>query len=561
MNCPDAKNWELLSMELLSEDKAQALREHLNECPQCSEVWQRAAGRHRDLQAAFQAFGLSHDQRREQLMAMLPPAAPQPAEGARVAAWRRWLEKGAFAMILRGHKNRWAAAASLAAACVAIAVFLFSGNRGAFAEVLENMRQAKTMVCDVVTSMELTKNPTRVQFPGIERKHRGRMSMYQDGDTRAVLNVSEAPESYLTVGQIGAQDEQSAPVAKETKLPESKVSTMRTLFVGDKAYTWHAGKLRVLTSLGVQEQPGPEQWLGLLLQARVSPDRELGEERIQGRVARGFEIAGWKLAMGTRPTAGGPTPVDSSSKIRVWVDSEQNLPVRIEVDAPLVSPQMEGVVHTRYENIRWNVPLDAADFQPPSQAELSQAEVHELPAVDEATFVQFMKSWVDAGKQAHEALEVLRLKEQEKGEKLPPGIVGALGGDSLEEGYPKQLDMNWLSGAYLSRLTLIRVVKSLTDQPPLPTGLEESERQRLIAERAEANAKAMSKIGEDAMVQATAAAAFYQRLANDGREPEYSGATVSPGDAGAVLLEWKLDDGRRRVLYGDLRSETVGAGD
>jgi hypothetical protein len=50
---------------------------------------------------------------------------------------------------------------------------------------------------------------------------------------------------------------------------------------------------------------------------------------------------------------------------------------------------------------------------------------------------------------------------------------------------------------------------------------------------------------------------FYQQLLEENREPEYFGATVQPGDSDAVLMRWKLDDGSFRVIYGDLRAETV----
>jgi hypothetical protein len=39
----------------------------------------------------------------------------------------------------------------------------------------------------------------------------------------------------------------------------------------------------------------------------------------------------------------------------------------------------------------------------------------------------------------------------------------------------------------------------------------------------------------------------------------YSGATVTAADVDKVLLRWKLDDGRYRVIFGDLRIEDVDA--
>ncbi len=557
MNCPDTKTWRLLSMELLVDDQAQALRDHLLECPKCSAVWQQVSQQHSDLLEAFQAFDCHHDQRRDQLMAMLPQVVCDSPAESRFASWRQWLQQGEFAMILRRHKTRWAAAASLVAASVVLVVILLTSKRVVFADVLENMRQAKTMVCDVVTTMKLTKSPPFTKYLGIEEPRRGKMSMYLDGDTRAVLHEMEMPEAFVTVSQVGSEGQQAAPPAEPSQPPEVKLSTMRTLYLDDKAFIWQAGKLQVLTSLDARQQASPEEWLKILLQARLDPDRELGEKLIQGRRASGFEIAGWKLQFGTRPTPGSPTPVDSLSKIQVWVDIEHNLPIQIEVEMPIVSPQMEGVVHTVFENIQWNVPLDAADFQPPSKAELAQAEIHQMPAIDEATFLKFMQAWVDAGEKALEGMKNLKQKQKENDEVLPSPIEDLFGGESLEEGYPKTLDTNWLSGAYLARLTLTNTAENLSNQDPLPEGLDEAGRQRLIAERAKEFAEATGKLVQDAMIRATAAAAFYQRLANEGRQPEYFGAKVQPGDSDAVLLRWKLDDGRQRTIYGDLHVETV----
>ena len=51
----------------------------------------------------------------------------------------------------------------------------------------------------------------------------------------------------------------------------------------------------------------------------------------------------------------------------------------------------------------------------------------------------------------------------------------------------------------------------------------------------------------------------HSHLLREGREPEYFGATVGPGDSDTVLMRWNLDDGHCRVIYGDLRAETVPA--
>ena len=45
----------------------------------------------------------------------------------------------------------------------------------------------------------------------------------------------------------------------------------------------------------------------------------------------------------------------------------------------------------------------------------------------------------------------------------------------------------------------------------------------------------------------------------EGKEPAYYGATVTAADSDKVLVQWKLDDGRCRVIFGDLRIEDVSA--
>ena len=55
-------------------------------------------------------------------------------------------------------------------------------------------------------------------------------------------------------------------------------------------------------------------------------------------------------------------------------------------------------------------------------------------------------------------------------------------------------------------------------------------------------------------------AQHFGKLEAEGKEPVYSGATVTAADSDKVLLRWKLDDGQYCVIFGDLRIEDVSAG-
>jgi len=50
---------------------------------------------------------------------------------------------------------------------------------------------------------------------------------------------------------------------------------------------------------------------------------------------------------------------------------------------------------------------------------------------------------------------------------------------------------------------------------------------------------------------------FYVRLIQDKKDPAYYGKTVTPKDSDKVLLRWKLSENKYRVIYGDLRVETI----
>jgi hypothetical protein len=56
-----------------------------------------------------------------------------------------------------------------------------------------------------------------------------------------------------------------------------------------------------------------------------------------------------------------------------------------------------------------------------------------------------------------------------------------------------------------------------------------------------------------------AAKARYEYLAQRVKDIVYYGDSVDPRDSNAVLIQWKVSDGEYRVVFGDLREETVSA--
>lgn len=216
-------------------------------------------------------------------------------------------------------------------------------------------------------------------------------------------------------------------------------------------------------------------------------------------------------------------------------------------------------IHNRWDNIKWNVALDADDFRPPAEEDIAKDDPIQIPTPDEATFIDGMRAWLESKDKAQAGVDMIKKKAQEKGKEVPAQMTTLFERAALDGGYPERLDMSWLSGTYSARATMAMLADAMPEMKPLPKGLSKEEREKLAHARAKQSAMAGATVATRAMLKAAAVSAFYRKLANEKREPEYFGATVKPGDAEGVLLRWKLDDGQYRVIYGDLRVETVHA--
>jgi hypothetical protein len=303
----------------------------------------------------------------------------------------------------------------------------------------------------------------------------------------------------------------------------------------------------------------PDEWMNRLLHVSEDADRRLPAEMINGREAIGFEIAGWKLGYGTRPTEGGATHDDSTVLVQVWVDQKSGLPVRLDTEQRAVLPGMKIHSVSRWENFQWDPQLDLAQFEPPSDAQ-QPARTHDLAAADEAGFIAGMHAWIDAGKQASATFAKIEAKARVKGEPVPPELANVRTVAALDHGYPERLDSIWLNSAFMTRAQFAAIGDRIDKVERPQADLSDAQKQEAARQRARELAQAGGEVAAQAALRIMPAAMFYQKLANDGHNPEYFGSKVKPGDAAAVLLRWHLDEQHDRVIYGDLRGETIARG-
>ena len=247
----------------------------------------------------------------------------------------------------------------------------------------------------------------------------------------------------------------------------------------------------------------PDMFIQRFLEMAEEADHDLGITEIDGHQVQGFEVSASKLGL-EFPGSGwesGDEDASPSGAARLWVDVDTDLPVRMEVALSLEIAG--GRMLAVYDQFEWDVPVADDVFVLEIPEGMREIELT-LPPLTEATLLEGLKLFVDAAGR-----------------------------------YPVSLDPTNISVQFsMAYVTSGRIEIDPAD----PAG-------------------ALTNALVDDALKVSMACAFVQQLAADGHEPEYFGDVVTPEDADEVLVHWKLDDGRMRVIYGDLRVETVVAGE
>jgi len=211
----------------------------------------------------------------------------------------------------------------------------------------------------------------------------------------------------------------------------------------------------------------------------------LGQSLIDGINVEGFQTTDPAYSM--HGTFG-------QADVKVWVDVKTWLPVRSEI---LVVEDVDGEVRTHRvdDNFQWNVPVDAAKFEPdmPDDYTTRSGDIT-LPAFTEETAIKGFTVFADlAGKYPDNLGGKTFFKELE-------ALLGPTRDRTPNEKYTKLADVTMPIGGLLS---------------------------------------------------------FYQMLVQGKKDPAYYGEFVTPKDTDLVLMRWKVSDNEYRVIFGDRHAETV----
>jgi len=515
MTCPTINDWTLLSMDLLDEPQAQQMREHLETCEPCRERCNEARREHVRLLRTYEAMDRDHDTQREQLMAALPDELPRRHGADRLTLGRRRL--GDFVMSLNSTTSRRAAAVLLPAACILIAVFVFlsPGQKSTFAAAIEHFKLAKTIVCHVTTTMGIQMHVDPDAESSIDPARLARL------DERSEQKTIRTEKLYMSTEHGVRKDGYEDKVLVSTTYSSEGGSTL-ILNHADHTYIEadadsELQKMPEEVREAVANKPRPDIHFAALTQdpdrlirglrnLTADADRELGSDTIEGHDVIGYEIAGEKVGFG-------PPYTDQAKENRaeLWVDVKTGVPVRLVFHFVTRISSMQGMpisvsyaMTTVYDQFELDTPLSADRLEPVIPDGYTPQEdnpLMEMRVPDEAEFV-----------------EALRLFSEISGR------------------YPSSL--NAMSVSYeLSYILGILQAKHIT------------------AKRDERTSEDIPDVQSVGMK--LQGLMLYTYLEVMGREPVYSGEEVKPGDADDVLMKWTLEDGRTRIIYGDLRTETV----
>ncbi len=238
----------------------------------------------------------------------------------------------------------------------------------------------------------------------------------------------------------------------------------------------------------------PDEWLRSLRRATID-GRCVGTREINGVACEGYELDGAKAHYPhwRRPAAGENAP---DPRMVLWIDPRAELPVSLEATVP--GPQPDSTLTMVHDQFEWSTALARADFEPPIDDSYERVELN-MPRAGEAALINGLRACAE--------------------------MFGE---------YPAALDP-----ATLAARVSAMMVRKAADK----------------SEQGDWHAAMHSASGP--ALQLAAGAKFLVQLDADGRKPEYFGDEVRPGDADKVLVRYLLPSGEARMIYGDLRAETL----
>jgi outer membrane lipoprotein-sorting protein len=370
--------------------------------------------------------------------------------------------------IMRSPKTKPAIAAIVVVlvGAVMLSLWQYVGSGIALADVLTKIEQITAYTYEInITTTRLPQSSTTTNAMGTESVSLGTVLISNDHGMRMTIET-------IDPNNENARQEMYVLLQKKTMV-----------MVEPQKKSYRRYKLDDTMIERFKEQfNDPRSMIKRMLSCEYT---SLGQAVIGGIDAEGFQ---------TTDPAYSADGAFGQADVKVWVDAKTWLPVRSEV---LVVEEIDGEVRTHrfLDNFQWNVPADAAEFEPniPDDYTTRSGDIT-VPAFNEETAIKGFTVLADLAGEYPDALGGKTFfKELE-------ALFAPMRDRKRSEKYTKLADITMPIGGLLS---------------------------------------------------------FYQTLVQGKKDPAYYGEFVTPKDADLVLMRWKTSDNEYRVIFGDLRAETV----
>ncbi len=299
---------------------------------------------------------------------------------------------------------------------------------------------------------------------------------------------------------------------------------------------------------------------------------ECKHESLGRSVIDGVEVEGFHTTDPNYPAA-----VAGQVDMNIWVDVKTKLPVREEMDMQMGDMHMHAVVHS----FQWNCPVDASTFKPdipPDYTALLGGTI-KIPAVNEDGAIAGLRLCAELTGRYPEQLDIMTVasligKLEDKPEPRlelpdPPKFPAQEDTEALDvESLKKIMELPREERAAKMEEHLAKMKEHIQKNEEQDRQWDEqykkwqeqmevmNEQLKKRAEQVE-NMEGRIKETVDKIMPIQGAVMFYMTLAEQKKDPAYYGNIVTPQDAHKVLMRWKLSDSEYRVIYGDLRAETI----
>jgi len=222
----------------------------------------------------------------------------------------------------------------------------------------------------------------------------------------------------------------------------------------------------------------------------------------------GIEVEGFQT---TDPNWVGNAPNIRQVDVKMWVDVKTWLPVRYEEAYVYFEEKRQRFEHTHsvMHDFRWDVVVDAAEFEPPVIPDDYTGTVVKWPSINEENAIQGLKLWVE--------------------------LLG---------NYPKSI----MDMIVLRDFTALR---SAFEKSETPAAMRLKEELKGLSQSDKTNRLRVAMLPMQCLNK------FRIKLGGDKKDPAYYWKIVTPKDTDKVLMRWKVSDNEYRVIYGDLHAETV----